>query len=69
MKLLAGLSGIFALLCLAMGVITFLGVALPIEVPEDLNDWIFWFGASAILFLASIACNMTGGRRGGGEEY
>ena len=66
MKFLAGLSGILALLCLAMGVITFFGVTLPVEVPENLNDWMFWFGASTILFLASIACNM-GGRRGGGE--
>lgn len=68
MKVLAGLSGILALLCLAMGVVTFLGVTLPIEVPAELNDWMFWFGASAILFLASIASNM-GKRRGGGEEY
>lgn len=67
MKILAGLSGILALLCLAMGVVAFLGVTLPVEVPAELNDWMFWFGASAILFLASIACNMV--KRPGGEEY
>jgi hypothetical protein len=66
-KVLAGLSGILGLLCLAMGVVTFLGVTLPVEVPQELNDWIFWFGASAILFLASIACNM--GKRPSIEEY
>jgi hypothetical protein len=66
-KVLAGLSGILALLCLAMGVVTFLGVTLPVEVPDEINNWTFWFGASAILFLASIAANM--GKRPGGEEY
>lgn len=70
MKLLAGLAGIFALLCLIMGLLVLLG-ALPEEMltslPEELT-WNVWFWLSGLLFLASIACKGSG-RRGGGEEF
>jgi len=69
MRVLAVLSGIIALLCMAMGIVTLLGV-LPQTMVEKLPaefTWTFWFGISALLFLASIAANAGG--RGGGDEY
>ena len=52
MRMIACIVGIFAGLCMLMGIITatevipLLGAALT---------WMFWFGLSGILFLASIA--------------
>jgi len=64
MRVLAALSGIIALFCMAIGVVTLLEVLPPLR---DELTWTFWFGISALLFLASIACNAGG--RGGGDEY
>jgi hypothetical protein len=68
MRVLAVLSGIIALLCMAMGIVTLLGVLPPdMMILPDKLTWTFWFGISALLFLASIAANAGG--RGGGDEY
>jgi len=67
MRGLGVFAGIIAFLCMVMGVLTILEVTLPFDVPAELT-WQFWFGVSALLFLANIACVAGGGRRGGGEE-
>jgi len=67
-KVLAGLSGIIAFLCMVMGIILLLGAFPELEaLPEELT-WDVWFWLSALLFLSSIACTAGGGRRGGGGE-
>jgi len=69
MKGLGILAGIIALLCMAMGIVTLLGV-LPQTMVEKLPaefTWDVWFWLSALLFLANIAC--IAGGRGGGDEY
>jgi hypothetical protein len=58
---LAWLSGTIAGLCMVMGIVTATGV---IPTFGDELTWVFWFGLSAILFLATIA--FTVGR---GGEY
>lgn len=65
MKILAVLAGIIAFFCLAIGVVTLLGV-LPL-LRAELTGTV-WFELSALLFLASIACKSSG-RGGGGGEY
>jgi hypothetical protein len=57
--------GILGGIAAVLGGIIMGGVAIP-ELSSNLT-WTFWFSASAILFLASIACGVIG-RRGGGEE-
>jgi hypothetical protein len=56
---------VFAWFCLAIGIVTLLGVLAPFHAALT---WTVWFGLSALLFLASIAAGM-GGRRRGGDEY
>ena len=59
MGALRGLLSIFGGLCAVMGIITATEV---IELTyAGINDWLFWFGLAAILFLASIA--LGAGRR------
>ena len=48
-----------------MGGIIIGGVAIPTLASQ--LTWTFWFAASAILLLSSIACGVIG-RRGGGED-
>jgi len=67
MRGLGVFAGIIGFLCMVMGVLTFLGVDFPVDVPDKLINWRFWFGASALLFLINIAF-VAGGRRGGGGE-
>jgi len=56
--ILGGIAAVFGGILLG-------GVAIP-ELSSDLT-WTFWFAASAILFLASIACGVIGRRGEGGE--
>jgi hypothetical protein len=67
MKGLAVFSGVFAFLCMVMGIIVLLGSFPELaSLPEELT-WNVWFWLSGLLFLASIACST--GSRGGGGEY
>jgi hypothetical protein len=50
MKGLSMLAGVVAFLCMVMGIIT----ATDVYTVSNL-DYIFWFGLSGILFLATIA--------------
>lgn len=52
MGMMACIVGIFAGLCMVMGIITATEV-IPLLGAE--LTWVFWFGLSVILFLASIA--------------
>ncbi len=52
MGMMACIVGIFAGLCMVMGIITATEV-VPLFGAE--LTWVFWFGLSVILFLASIA--------------
>jgi hypothetical protein len=65
MGILAVLFSLLAWFSMIIGVVTLLGILPPFS---DALTWIFWFGLSGLLFLASISSNM-GGHRGGGEEY
>ena len=56
--ILGGIAAVFGGILLG-------GVAIP-ELSSNLT-WTFWFAASVILLLASIACGVIG-RRGGGED-
>ena len=71
MGILAVLFSLLAWVCLGVGVTVLLDVlpALTMLETTPLPQWIFWFVISALLFLASIAANMGGRRRGGGEEF
>jgi len=52
MGMMACIVGIFAGLCMLMGIITATEVISPLGAALT---WMFWFGLSGILFLASIA--------------
>jgi hypothetical protein len=71
MGILAVFFSLLGWACLGIGVTVLLEVlpALPMLETTPLPQWIFWFVMSALLFLASIAANMGGRRRRGGEEY
>ncbi len=56
--ILGGIAAVFGGLLIA-------GVAIPELAPQ--LTWTFWFAASIILFLASIACGVIA-RHGGSEE-
>jgi hypothetical protein len=58
MLALAWTSGIIAGLCMVMGVVTATGV---IPALTDELTWLFWFGLSAILLLASIVFTLGRG--------
>jgi len=58
MLALAWTSGIIAGLCMVMGIVTATGV---IPVLTDELTWLFWFGLSAILLLASIVFTLGRG--------
>jgi len=65
MQTAALVFGILGGIAAVMGGIIIGGVAIPTLASQ--LTWTFWFGASAILFLASIACGVIS-RRGGGED-
>ena len=65
MQTAALIFGILGGIAAVMGGILIGGVAIP-EIAPQLT-WTFWFGASVILLLSSIACGVIG-RRGGGED-
>jgi hypothetical protein len=65
MRFLSLLLNVFAWFCLAIGLVTLLGVLDPFHTALT---WTVWFGLSALLFLSSISANTIGGRHGG-EEY
>ena len=65
MQTAALVFGILGGIAAVMGGILIGGVAIP-EIAPQLT-WTFWFGASVILLLSSIACGVIG-RRGGGED-
>jgi hypothetical protein len=67
MKGLAVFSGVFAFLCMVMGIIVLLGSFPELESLPEALTWNVWFWLSGLLFLASIAC--SAGSRGGGGEY
>jgi len=69
MGVLAVLFSLLAWFCLGIGVANLIGVlpALPALDTTPFPQWMFWFGLSALLFLAGIAAKPSG--RGGGEEY
>ena len=54
MAALAWVVGIIAGLCMVMGIVTATEVVPSSSLGPELT-WMFWFGLSAILFLASIA--------------
>jgi len=56
--------GILGGLSAVLGGLT-LGGVIPLIVPGF--DWMFWFAASIVLLLASIACGVLG-RRGEAED-
>ncbi len=56
--ILGGIAAVFGGLLIG-------GVAIPELAPQ--LTWTFWFAASVILLLSSIACGVIA-RRGGGEE-
>jgi len=60
MKGLAVLAGIFAFLCMVMGIITYFGPGFLESIPASLAFYEFWFWISALLFLATIALGMGG---------
>jgi hypothetical protein len=53
MGALKGLLSIFGGLCAVMGIITATEVIKPTY--AGIDDWMFWFGLAAILFIAGIA--------------
>jgi hypothetical protein len=58
MVALAWITGVFGGLCMAMGVVT-AAEAVPLLSAEF--TWLFWFGLSVILFLASIVFTLGRG--------
>ncbi len=65
MQTAALVFGILGGIAAVIGGILLGGVVIP-ELTAQLA-WTFWFMASIILFLASIACGVIGSRGGGGD--
>lgn len=66
MQTAALVFGILGGIAAIMGGFIIGGVEIPRLAPQ--LTWTFWFAASIILFLASIACGVLTHRGGGGEE-
>jgi hypothetical protein len=53
MGMLGGILSILAALCGVMGIIV--ATEAIVLTSAGIDDWMFWFGLSAILFIATIA--------------
>ena len=60
MKGLALLAGIFAFLCMVMGIVTYFEPGFLADIPVRLGFYEFWFWIAALLFLITIALAMVG---------
>jgi len=60
MRGIAVLTGIFAFLCMVMGILTYFGPDFLADIPASLAFYEFWFWIAALLFLITIALGMGG---------